>query len=109
MTDDTFPSENDDLVAVEEHLVRLSGLRRHPRYRQILAEGTGFEGRTSTAPDPMMRIASRGVNICVAICCGQGWRQPCRPGRTWERPSATVPRRAADTCFAAMTRPRATS
>jgi DNA-binding MarR family transcriptional regulator len=38
----------DHLITVEELLIRVHGLRRHPRYRALLAEGTGFEARIST-------------------------------------------------------------
>jgi DNA-binding MarR family transcriptional regulator len=37
-----------DLSYVEELLVQLTKLRRHSRYRQLLAEGTGFEASIAT-------------------------------------------------------------
>src|SRR4051794_13223704 len=35
-------------VSVEELLVRLTTLRRQARYRQLLVEGTGLDGRVTT-------------------------------------------------------------
>ena len=37
-----------DLAQVEELLSRLTTLRRTPRYRQLLVEGTGLDGRVTT-------------------------------------------------------------
>ncbi|RYE38142.1 MAG: MarR family transcriptional regulator [Hyphomicrobiales bacterium] len=49
----------EELIRVEELLIRLTTLRRHPRYRQILADGTGFEGRITT-----MRILRAIDGLC---------------------------------------------
>jgi DNA-binding MarR family transcriptional regulator len=55
--------DTEHLIAVEELLIRVHGLRRRPRYRQVMAEGTGFEARISTmrilrAVDALVRYGS---------------------------------------------------
>ncbi|MBD0860279.1 MarR family transcriptional regulator [Gordonia sp. zg691] len=46
-----------DFARVEELLIALTTLRHTPRYRQLLVEGTGLDGRVTT-----MRVL-RGVDI----------------------------------------------
>jgi DNA-binding MarR family transcriptional regulator len=64
MKSTSLMAPNIELAYIEELLVRLTVLRRQPAYRQLLAEGTGIEGRITT-----MRLIRAVHDLTAAGAC----------------------------------------